>query len=108
MLMELLISIAIVFRVQIYDSNLLIYDVLLVGLLIGKYFKEGNTVGSVLQYISVICLLLSDICGLAFLMHVGIVLCIFNYFFISPALYTLPVYNGKVGFKDSLGRGENG
>jgi hypothetical protein len=107
MLMEQFISITLIFRVWIYEVNILIYYLLLLGFLIAKYFKEGNTIGSLLQYVATICLILSEVSKESILMHIGIIIAILNYFFISPTLYTLPDFNPKVGFKDSSSKLNN-
>jgi len=58
--------------------------------LIIKYFREGNTAGSILQYLSVIFLLVSDLLGVPTFTFVGIAVTILNIGFVSPNIYTLP------------------
>lgn len=67
-----------------------IYWPILVGLFVGKYIREGNTFGSVLQYVSVVIIALGDVLGSTILMVVATVLAILNYIFVAPTLYTLP------------------
>lgn len=61
LLMEQFISILIIFRMQLYDINIYIYYLLLLGFVVGKYFREGNTLGSILQYVAILMLIGSDI-----------------------------------------------
>jgi flagellar motor component MotA len=41
--------------------NILLYYLILLAFIIGKYFKEGNTIGSVFQYVSTLILIISEI-----------------------------------------------
>jgi hypothetical protein len=101
MLMEQFISILIIFRVQLSDINIYVYYSLLFGFVVGKYVREGNTIGSLFQYIAIILLLFSDACAMPILSQVGIIIAVINYIFIAPTLYTLPDFSPKVGIRDN-------
>ena len=61
--MEQFISLLLIFRIHLYDINIYIFYVVLLGFLVGKYFKEGNTVGSILQYVAVLMVVFGDLWG---------------------------------------------
>lgn len=101
MLMEQFISILIIFRVQLSDVNIYVYYALLFGFVVAKYIREGNTIGSLLQYVAILFLLISDGCHFPILSQVGIIVAVINYIFVAPTLYTLPDFSPKVGIRDN-------
>jgi flagellar motor component MotA len=87
--------------------NILLYYFILVAFIVGKYFKEGNTIGSLFQYVSALILIISEIIEVEYLKHIAIVIAILNYIFICPVLYTLPKYKGAVGLRDNYSKRNN-
>lgn len=67
----------------------------------GKYLKEGNTVGSILQYLAAVLLAVGDLCGWEGLVTGVAVVTVVNYVFVAPKVYTLPEYREKVGLRDN-------
>lgn len=107
LLMEQFISLIIIFKTHLTELNIYIYYAVLFGFIVAKYFREGNTVGSIGQYIATLFLLISSMTGIFFLTHVGIVIAILNYMFIAPTIYTLPEFSPKVGLRDNYSKMKN-
>lgn len=105
--MEQFISLLLIFRIHLYDINIYIFYVVLLGFLVGKYFKEGNTVGSILQYVAVFMVVLGDLWGSEGLTNGAAVVAVINYIFIAPSIYTLPEYKEKVGLRDYYSKRNN-
>jgi hypothetical protein len=79
----------------------------LFSFIVGKYFKEGNTIGSILQYISTFIMLFGDIISVEFFKYIAAIIAIINYIFICPTLFNLPEYKGAVGLKDNYTKRNN-
>lgn len=101
LLMEQFISILLIFRLQLSDLNPDIYYSVLLLFLIGKHFKEGNTAGSPLQYVSALIIGLGDLCESEGVQQAGVIVAVLNYIFVSPVVFTLPEYRPKVGLRDN-------
>lgn len=72
------------------EINPLLYNLIVAVLLVIKHFKEGNTSGSILQYISALLIAVGDLTGSNLFIYIGIVITIINICFVVPKIYTLP------------------
>ena len=82
------------------DINTAVFYAVLFGFFIGKDIREGNTVGSFLQYVALLLVALSDLLDWGWLANVAALVAVANYIFVAPCIYTLPEYKEKVGLRD--------
>lgn len=99
MYFEKLISLLLLFKSQIH-INLYAFYAIIIALFVVKHYKTGNTIGTVGLYIITLILMLGDALELKMDILVGILI-IFNYFFVTPTLYSLPEYNPKVSLREN-------
>lgn len=59
--MEQFISILLIFRLQLTEIPAFIYYLIIVAFFVGKFVKEGNTAGSLLQYVSFLVIVAGDL-----------------------------------------------
>lgn len=82
------------------DIHTAVFYAVLCGFFVGKYIREGNTVGSVLQYVALLLVALSDLLDWGWLANASALVAVLNYIFVAPCIYTLPEYKEKVGLRD--------
>lgn len=100
--LEQFISLFLIFRPLMSFLSPYMYWPILLGLFVGKFIKEGNTMGSVLQYLSAVIILVGDLLGSRALLIVAAVIATLNFIFVAPTLYTVPEYRAKIGLRENF------
>ena len=90
LLMEQFISLLLIFKTHLPEINLFLYYLVLLAFFVGKYIKEGNTIGTVGQVIATVFIIIGDLIDSEIFAIIGVVTATLNYIFVAPTLYKLP------------------